>query len=378
VSKSASILHLIETTGPGGAETVLLNVACRLDPAVFHSTVVVTGPGWLYDRLIEAGIETLILPSTGANDVGFLRGLNRIVREKRIDLVHSHLAGMNFYASLAGRLTGRPVVATYHGMLGDWTRKTLKNRLKYAVIRRCTYRIVAVSDFLRTKLISTWSFPDKKVALIYNGVDFEEFEKVYPRRTLKDELSLPPDSLLVGMVGNIRPAKGHEFFVRAARLIVDRIPNCRFLIVGQGEGKLLDDLKQQIDQLKLRESVHLVGFREDIPFVLSQLDVFVLSSITEGLSIATIEAMALARPVVVTDSGGPAEIVEDGRTGFLTPPADPRAMAEKVVQLLNDHEMARRVGEEGRTSVRRRFGIKQNIQAYEALYRRCLNRSETD
>ena len=365
------ILHLIETTGPGGAETVLLNIVQQLKQEEFASIVVVTGEGWLHKKLLAAEIPTMILPSSKPNDWRFLRQVIRQVKHCKVDLIHSHLAGMNFYACLTGIFSRKPVIATYHGMVGDWNKKNLKNRIKYAVIKRGVRQVVAVSNYLNRELVQTWRFGPGRIQTIYNGVDFDTFDRAEHRASLKAELGIPADSRLIGMVGHIRPAKGYEYFIQAARIVANSQPDCYFLVVGEGKGRLFEDLKTLVRQLDLENRFIFTGLRDDVAEILGQLDVFLLSSTTEGLSIATIEAMGLGKPVVVTDSGGPREIVEDAVTGFLVPPANPHALAEKVVRLLEDKDLARNLGRRARAHVRAKFSLDQCVDSYIKLYRNC-------
>lgn len=362
---------MIETTGPGGAETVLLNIVRRLDSEEFDSLVVVLGKGWLHDQLVRSGVKVRVLPSSRANDWLFLWNIRQLVKAERVELIHSHLDGMNFYACLAGQLTGRPVVATFHGMIGEWHGLSIKSRLKFAIIRRYAKRVVAVSNYLKRELEQKWRFSPDQITMIHNGVDFDEFETMPTGRSIRDDLGFAPNAPLIGMVGNVRRPKGYRYFVSAARLVIDKIPECRFLIVGHGEGKLLNELIGQIEALGLTDKVVLTGFREDVASVVAQLDIFMLSSLTEGLSIATIEAMGLGKPVVVTDSGGPGEIVRNGETGYVVRPGDPRALADRTMQLLLNRGLADRMGQAGREDVRHRFGLDQSVRAYEQLYRNC-------
>lgn len=366
------ILHLIETTGPGGAETVLLNIVRRLNRDNFESSVVIMGAGWLHNQLTGSGVDVRIIDSSKANDLMFLRKIYHLVRTERVDLIHSHLDGMNFYACLTGLTTRRPVIATFHGMVGDWHKTSVKSKLKFAVIRKSATRVVAVSNYLKRELVQKWRFSSDHVTMIHNGVDFQVLDRTSQTSSVRAELGLSPETPLIGMVANIRRPKGYQYFVEAARLISDRMPECRFLIVGQGEGNLLNELTSQIEALGLTDRVILTGFREDVAQILAQLDIFMLSSLSEGLSIATIEAMGLGKPVVVTDSGGPGEIVRDGETGYLVPPADPKALADRAVELLRNHSLAERMGQAARADVRLRFSLEQNVRSYEQLYRECV------
>ena len=148
-----TILHMIETTGPGGAETVVLQLIGRLDPNEFDSTVVLSGRGWLYDNMMKTGITPEIVPSGGAFDWRFLRQIVRLIRRRKIDLIHSHLPDTGFYACLAGMITGVPVLVTIHGMVGAWSDRGFRSRLKMGLIRRRAARVAAVSDQDRKSVV---------------------------------------------------------------------------------------------------------------------------------------------------------------------------------------------------------------------------------
>jgi glycosyltransferase involved in cell wall biosynthesis len=211
---------------------------------------------------------------------------------------------------------------------------------------------------------------------IYNGVDWKSFSLPFDPEAKRKELKINSDEKVVGMVANLRPAKGYEYFIRAAAIIAESIPRVRFLIIGEEEHQLKKRVTKEVDALGLKDKVTLLGFREDVPELLRILDVFALSSVSEGLSIATIEAMAAGVPAVVTRSGGPQELVLDGRTGFLVPPRDEKSLAEKVLLLLRNKKLATSLGKEAQVQVRTKFGIDRMIRNYQALYQECLNNGE--
>ncbi len=371
-NRKSVILHMIETTGPGGAETVLLNVVGWLDPMEFESIVLLTGIGWLYDSMKAAGITPLVVKSSGAFDWSFLREIMRIVRTRRVDLIHSHLPDANFYACLAGLFTRIPVVVTFHGMVGTWSTRSPKNWLKMAVIKRQAKSVVVVSDHLKNELFQGWSFRPDQVTRIYNGIDFELLDRATRSNALRSEFGIPLTATLVSSVGNIRKAKGYEYLLNAARIVIDIAQDTYFVIAGEGRGELLADLLVLRASLGLQERVFFTGFRSDVSQLLKQCDIFAMSSNTEGLSIATIEAMGLGKPVVVTNSGGPAEIVEDGKTGLLIPPQSADALAQGILRLIRDRELASVLGAAAKFAVRDRFCIERSIRSYAELYRNCI------
>jgi glycosyltransferase involved in cell wall biosynthesis len=368
--KQYTILHTIESGGPGGAETVLLQLVINLDKRRFRSLVLLIRDGWLLDQLSQQSAQTVLVKTKAWYDFGLPRAMSQLIRREKVDLIHSHLADQNFYSCIAARLTARKVIATYHGTPGLFTGSRVRRAIKSWTVRHSADAIVGVSDYMLPMLVQA-GLPADKMVRIYNGVDLDYFSQG-AGADLRTELGLPREATLIGMVANLRRPKGYEYFVRAARLISDRVPETKFIAVGEKDKVIAGELKDLIHQLGLEDKFFFLGFRSDIPAILKGLDVFVLSSTDEGLSIATIEAMAAGRPVVVTRSGGPEEIVQDGKTGFLVPPANAEALAARVCDVLVDPQLASRLGEAAREDVRKRFGLSNMIREYESLYLRCL------
>jgi glycosyltransferase involved in cell wall biosynthesis len=368
--KQYTILHTIETAGPGGAETVLLNLASRLNTVRFRSLALLPSGTWLPGQLQERKIPTVISESRGWYDPTLLAAMIRVIRKENVDLIHAHLPGQNFYSCVAGRLTHRKVIATYHGphLPADGNkRRAIMNWF----INRWATSLVVVSDYLKGAMTAE-GFPTERISRIYNGVDLGCFAEAV-HDGMRSDLGYTARNRLVGMVANLRQSKGYEYFVRAADRVCEKIPEARFLAIGEVDESLAKSLRKLVQERGLEGHVTFLGFRPDVPQLLQILDVFVLSSVNEGLSIATIEAMAAGRPVVVTRSGGPQEIVEDGRTGFLVPCADPNALAAKICELLRNPTFAAEMGRNARATVHSKFSVSEMVHRYEQLYERCLN-----
>ncbi len=361
------ILHCIETGGPGGAETVIADIAANLDPGRFESLAVVPYEGWLKKTLDQRGVRTLVMKTSPGLDTGMVWGLASLCRREKIDLIHSHLPDENFYCCLAGLLSNRKVVATYHGFLSQ---KTPRERIKAKTVARLATAVVAVSKYLAESLEQA-GFPKGKLSWIHNGIDVTRFRSV-DAAYLQKELSLPANTKLVGMIANQRTAKSYDTFVRAAGEVVKRCPCVHFVSVGATEPSINKGILELADQLGIGNRFHGLGFRSDIPKILGSLSVFVLSSASEGFSIATIEAMAAGRPVVVTRCGGPEELVEDGKTGLMVPPNDPLTMADAIVRILTGEALAAELGVHAAADVRCRFSIAAMVQNYERLYEQCM------
>jgi glycosyltransferase involved in cell wall biosynthesis len=291
-----------------------------------------------------------------------------MVREEGVDLIHSHLPQQNFHATLAGLVTRRPVVVCFHGAMEIERARGWLGKLCLAVPRRFARAAVVVCDQMAGVLADA-RFPAERIVRIYNGVDLRPRDPG-AAASLRRELGLEPETPLVGIVANIREPKGHAYLIRAARRVLDRFPNARFLAAGEAHPLLSPQLEDLVRELGLEEHFLFLGFRNDAGRILEALDVSVLSSTSEGFPFVTLESMALARPTVSTRCGGPEEIVEDGKTGYLVPVADPEALADRIIELLGDPERSEAMGAAARRRVELGFSLQSMTDSYGDLYER--------
>lgn len=365
-SSIGKILHLIDTGGPGGAETVFAQVATGLASRGYEATAVISRDAWLAGRLREGGIEPKLLATSGSLDWRYLTGILDLIRTERPIALVTHLLGPAVYGSLAGILTHTPVISVLHGQsdLGPTERFV---RAKATLIRRGTRKVVFVSEQLKADLLPRLRMADDAhCAVIPNGVDVARIATATPAR-LRAELGLDSDVFLVGAVGNLRRPKAYDVMLRAARLACDADPRLRFVIAGDTATPLHDELLSLRAELHLGGLVHFLGLRTDVPAVLRALDAYVLSSSTEGFSIACCEAMAAGVPVVSTRSGGPEQILDGGRCGVLVPTAAPRALADAIVRLAASADLRRSLASAGLARVEAKYGIAGMLTAYENL-----------
>ncbi|RJP20679.1 MAG: glycosyltransferase [Candidatus Abyssobacteria bacterium SURF_5] len=357
------IAHLFDTSGPGGAETVLVSLVRGLDPKRFDSVACIRENSWMHRQLEQKCVLSfLTVPRT--YDVRFVAGLRKLIKQLHIDLVHSHEFFMNFYGTAAAAAAGIPSIATVHGQT-PYAAEKLRRRLACRLVasRGC---MVAVSNQVAARFHNEVGISRDRIRTIYNGIDIDVYGDNERLDDLRHELNLPAGTPLVGMVGNLYPVKGYPFFLEAMSLVKQKFPLANFIICGRG--KLQAELEMQARHLNLSGSLKFLGFRPDVPRLLRLMDVFVLSSLSEGLSLSILEAMAAARPVVVTDVGGNHEIVVEGETGFLVQPRNAKALAEKVCYLLGNDSVARRMGENGRTRAAAVFSREIMLRNYEHLY----------
>jgi glycosyltransferase involved in cell wall biosynthesis len=361
-----TILHVIDTTGPGGAETVFVDLAARLDPARYRSLALIRGPGWVQQALAARGVETLVMDCKGSFNLRYLRDLVMLVRRRNIDVIQSHLLGSNVYCAMAGMLARCPVIATFHGAVDIGGSERLPG-VKFALVRVGSSRIIAVSRALAGEIAARIAVPLERLDVVYNGIDTGRFGLRRSNR-LREQLRLPVGSLLLGALGNIRFAKDYPVLLDAFAVVAARLPGVHLVVAGEGGGPLLAGLHAQRAALGLTARVHFTGFVADPVEYLGNLDMFVLSSRSEGFSIATIQAMAAGLPVVATRSGGPQEIISNGENGLLVAPGQPAELAQALESLLIAPERCAALAAAGQESVRARFDIADMIERYQSFY----------
>ena len=365
-----TILHIIDTTGPGGAEIVFIDLISHLPAEKYRSIVVIRGKGWVYDELGRRGIQPVILDAKGSFNWRYLKSLVSLIRREKVDLIQSHLLGSNIYASLAGLLSRIPVVATFHGMV-DVAEKERLLFLKFAAINCGAAAIVAVSADLRDNIVYRTSLRSNKTKVIYNGIDTGAFQ-LPKSNDLRQHFGWSENDIIVGSLGNIRPAKAYDVLLKAASLLKDGEQSYRFVIAGQGKGGLYQKLLDLRTELKLDDRVQFLGFNDDPADFLSNLDLFLLSSSSEGFSIATIQAMAAGLPVIATRSGGPQEIITHDENGCLVDVDAPRQIADAVEKLASNSDLSQQMAKAGQNHAIKTFDIKNMISNYKAIYKNIL------
>jgi glycosyltransferase involved in cell wall biosynthesis len=293
--------------------------------------------------------------------------VRQLLRDERVDLIHAHEFDANVQGTFAAALAGLPLVATIHGKNYFWEK--YRRRLSYRwVSRRAT--MVAVSQDLKDFVVEKVGITRDRLRVIYNGVDVLPSCEKEDVSECRKTLSLPTSDQVVGVVGNLYPVKGHQYLIEAIPSILKTCPNTSFLFAGRGQ--LEAQLKSQVSRLGLDDRVHFLGLRQDIAQILALLDVFVLPSLSEGLSMAILEAMMAGKAVVATAVGGNPELVLNGKSGFLVPPRDSQALATSVTTLLINRQQAAQFAEEGRRRAEGQFSLATMVNTYQNLYEERL------
>lgn len=362
-----TILFLSTSSGPGGAERVISNLAASLDPSKYRAVVCLFRPGWLQERSQTCGIPTYIIPTKGMTDWRWALRFRNLLKDERVNLIHAHEFDANVQGTFVASIFGIPLVATVHGKHYFWEK--FRRRVAYRwVSRRAT--MVAVSEDLKRFIVEKVGVSPNNISVLYNGVDAPLSPGLADVEACRNEMALPVNDRVVGVVGNLYPVKGHQYLIDAMPAVLEKCPNTSFVFAGRGQ--LEAELKERVNRLGLAKRVHFLGLRQDIAQILALLDVFVLPSLSEGLSMAILEAMMAGRPVIATHVGGNPEIVLDRETGFLVPPKDSQALAERLITLLTDRNQAARFAESGRRRAESQFSLYTMVGAYQSLYNECL------
>jgi len=367
-----TILHIIDTTGPGGAETVFIDLSTRLPVEKYRNVVVIRGKGWVYEELCRRGVEPILLDAKGSFNWRYLLNLIKLIRRKNVALIQSHLLGASVYSSLAGKLTGVPVVAVFHGEVDIGAKERLK-ALKMGAINLGASRVVAVSGGLRDDIVRRTRLKPKKIDVIYNGIDTDTFQHIRSDRLMR-QFDWSDDAVIIGCLGNIRPAKGYDILLKAAARLAPET-NVRFVVAGQvDKSGLYEQLLEQRKTLGLENIVQFLGFLEDPAEYLANLDLFLSTSISEGLPLSAIQAMAAGVPLLATRCGGYEELVTDRVSGWLVEVGNPEAIAEAICQLNADRGLLGRLTEAARQHVQTTFDSRVMFSRYQEIYDRLLEK----
>jgi L-malate glycosyltransferase len=354
-------------TWRGGQNQVLVTVL-GLRALGYRAVLVAHPTGELRSRA-EEGLDLVPLAPRTEMDLHAAWRLSRVIRQLKPDIVHAHDPHGVAMSAIALSMSGQPskprLVAS----------RRVDFHLRRSALSRWKYRqvdcFICASEAIRRMLVAD-GIPDPLTVTVHEGIDLGKVAAA-PPANLHTDLWLPHEAPLVGNVAALVPHKGQRYLVEAATGVVARQPDTRFIIAGEGE--LRSSLEHQIKSHHLEKHVILAGFRPDVLSVHKAFEVFVMSSVTEGLGTSLLDAMACGKPVVATNVGGIPEVVADQETGFLVPPRDRLAMAAAIVRLLEDRALRQRMGSAGLARVREKFGAERMVAETVRVYERLLQGS---
>lgn len=360
-SSPMRIVLALESSGPGGAENMVVQLATALR-ALGHETIVATmREGWMTERAATAGIPVWIEPQRPGLDPAWTLRLAARLRRERIDVFHSHEFAMNVFGGAAAVLARVRSASTIHGK--HWIADRRRRAIAYRILARLGVPVIAVSEDLAGYLADGLGMRRDRIEVIHNGIPIPDAVEV-DRRAVRAVLGLPVDGPLLLAVGNLYAVKDHANLLRA----LARLPDAQVAIAGRGEEE--GNLRRLMAELGLESRVRLLGLRDDVGRLLSAADVFVQPSRSEGLPLAVLEAMAAGLPVVATRVGGMAEAIVENETGLMVAPGDPAELAEALRRLLESTDLRIRMGKAARVRAQAEFSVDTMARRYEGLFAR--------
>ena len=360
-----NILHInTERTWRGG-EQQTLNLLEGLKERQITSHLVCQAGSPMEERAARAGIK--VYPITMRGEVDLVAGfrMRKLINKFKYDIIHSHTSHAHSLAFLAS--------------IGAGARRLVTRRVDFSIFRHSflqlsglKYRFmadyyIAISHKIKEVMVND-GIPDQRVFVAHSGIDPHRFISARGDYLLS-EFEIRENQKVVVNVAHLAGHKGQKYLVRAIPHVLEKLPDTRFFIVGKGA--LMRELKEMASDLELNKELIFTGFRSDVAAFYKIADLYVMSSVQEGLGTAVLDALALAIPVVATNAGGLPEIILDGNTGRLVAAADPEALAAGMIELLNRPELAKAMGKEGQAMVQRRFSIDamvdKNIEVYKKM-----------
>lgn len=369
------VLHLRDSPWVDGPGRTILETGIRIDPAKFRYMIGAFCRRSLSDHpFLQAALtrnfSAFKIRESHRMDITVLPQLRHLIQREKVDIVHTHEVRSDVLGLIAARTSGSKVITTLHGWIENSAKGTLLSRLDRSILRFFDH-VIAVSERMREQVLRYGVRPDR-VTVLYNALVLEHYRPNRHDRSLRKELNIPDETLLVGNIGRLSPEKGQADFLRAAAMVLLEKKNVRFLLIGAGREEA--SLRQIAESLRIASAVIFLGYRSDMSRIYNSIDLVVQSSHTEGMPNVVLEALAMKVPVVATDVGGTSEAVIHGRTGLLVPPRQPDKLAQAILRLAKDRDEAQAMIHTGRNLVEAKFCIEERAKRLSLIYDRLATR----
>jgi len=390
MEEKIKVAHIITKLELGGAQRNTLYTAENLNRDLF-SVILISGEGGILDdearelkNIKLYFVKELIREINPLSDFFALIKLIKILKKEKPDIVHTHSSKAGILARWAAKFTDVPIIIhTFHGFgFNDYQKPLVKNFfiLLEKITAKITDKLICVSnENIKTALKNRIGTQDKYI-LIRSGIKIFNYRDIkIDIRQKKLELGLKENSKIITTIGPFKPQKNLLDFIEMAKIVTFSPSHLLtfspyFLIIGDGQQR--KELETKIKNLRLNDKVYLLGWRKDIPEILAITDVFVMTSLWEGLPRAVVEAMVSGKPVVAYSVDGIKDIIVDGKNGFLAEPKDIKTLSEKVVKILSDENLAKKIGENARSTIDETFDIDFMVKQQEKLYSELMERKQ--
>lgn len=372
-----NILYIIDNLEFGGGETVFSQLINRLRKDKYNITVACLPTGTFIEMIEGSGVQIKSVDMRNRFNIKVIMQLANLMKRGKISIVHSLGARADFFARMAAKLAGGPVVVSTVIMPVEGFDVSPLRKKVYSILSRFSERYVDLfivdSEATKKILINRHRIPTDKVVRIYNGIELKAYQPDNRGEfinKIRKEYGIDEGVFLIGAVGRMVWQKGFEHLIEAIPEVSKEYPEARFLLVG--EGSLKNELKVKSKRLKIEDKVVFTGFRKDLKEVLSTIDLLIIPSLRESFPIITLDAMAMAKPIIATRIDGIIEQITDGENGILIPPGDPSSLAKAIMIAINNKEHYRNLGLMARKRVGESFSLEKMVIETEKVYQSLL------
>jgi glycosyltransferase involved in cell wall biosynthesis len=361
------ILHMIGGGEIGGAEELVFTLLKMTDPSKYEVHLVCLCPGPFAELVDKAGFPATVIPMRHRIDLSKIRDVRHYIRNQQIDLVHTHGVRANLIGRSAAKREGIPIVTTFHSMLRydyDSPWKVLIARLLTMCTNHYTNRFIAISHAIEEDLLEM-HIPADKIQVIHSGLDIAKFTSPQNPDEIRRQLGLNSDCITFTMVARLHPVKGQRYFLQAACQLLDAGIKTQFLLIGEGIDR--PRLEAQVRELGLGSAVRMPGYYRNIADIYEVTDILCVPSLMEGLGLVILEGMYFGVPIIASNVGGIPELIEDGKSGILIPPADVQALFETMYRLAVNPDLAQTLAHQGKQRVQH-FTVENMTRQVEECY----------
>lgn len=368
-------MHLFATLPIGGAENLLLSILSLLNSNKYKSTVCTLGErGILANQIEGLGIEILELGllKKGKNRNKIVNSLTDIIEKNNIDLLHCHLYHANYLGRLAAKKAKIPCIISIHNTYTNpkWHRRLIN----YWLAKKHTHKIIAGSQEIKQDILKYDFVSSDLIEIIPNSIDLKKSTSYLTKIEARRKINIPTNTYTIGTLGRLEKQKGHCFLIDALAILKRSNLNIKLLIIGSGREEI--NLKRQAELLDLTDNIFFLGTRIDIGDLFRAMDLFVMPSLWEGLSLAMLSAMAANLPVVATQVGGVKEVLGHNDRGFIVPPYDAEKLADQIIWCINNTNLTNEIALKGASFVRSNYSDTAMIKKLELIYEHALKSSE--
>lgn len=361
-----NILHVITNLDVGGAENLILAMVKNMDRTRYNASICcISHAGVLAAEFEKMGVRVLSLGLMKKKgwDGKIITAIEDVIKNEHIDVLHTHLYHANLFGSLAAKHCKTPSVMSIQNTYSH--HKLHRRILNWYVSRFVRTIIVGSEDIKRDVMKNDW-VASSKITVIDNCVDLDVIKSKVSREEMREQLSIPEGAVVLGTIGRLEEQKGHRFLIQALKLLCES--EIQFFLVLVGEGKKRDELERLVEELSLQERVMFLGTRTDIGDLLMAMDIFIMPSLWEGLSLSMLTAMAAEKPVIATNVGGVKKVLGDDEYGLVIESGKPEAIVYAIEKILNDKHAVKNKLVKAKALVYERYSAQSMVKSLEQIY----------